>query len=108
MWKIGERVGVKSAANLSLIATKIANGHAYAEHIHEFKHLGILTLSDFEKHINLVLKSPTDSFLGKNGKKYFWYDPTKTFVVIDDAHVDMGSAFIPSRGKLYYDDQLLK
>ncbi len=106
--KISERAVAKNIANLTAIATKIANGHAYTDHIHEFKHLGITSQSQFKEHVVKVLTNPSDSHTGKNGKKYFWDDVSKTFAVIDELNPDMGTAFIPARGKQYYLDQLVK
>jgi pyocin large subunit-like protein len=95
----------KNLANLTAIAIKIANGHAFSEHINEFAHLGITKNSDFTNHAKTVLLTPTESFVGKNGKEYFWHESSKTFAVIDKANPDMGTMFIPIRGKQYFLDQ---
>jgi len=96
-----------AVTRLGNIAKKIGNGHAYTDHIGEFSHLGIRTVNEFTKHVEIVLKSPSASFTGKNGREYFWHDASKTFAVIDKNNPDMGTAFIPNRGKAYYDDQLI-
>ena len=51
--------------SLSKIAGKIATGHAFTKHIDEFKHLGITTKTQFEKHLQTVMQNPTEFFKGK-------------------------------------------
>jgi hypothetical protein len=91
-------VGVKAAkiAKLSAIASKIANGHAYDKHIHEFVELGITTKDGFSKHIENILNNPTEVRALPEGRTAYYHKESQTVIVVNSTQPDGGTALIPT------------
>ncbi|MCB0334830.1 MAG: hypothetical protein KDD62_00950 [Bdellovibrionales bacterium] len=83
-------------------AKKIANGHAYDKHVLEKGEFPEISSPDeFEHLIKNVMESKDNKPLS-NGRHAYWKDDT--VVIADPNHIDGGTAFRPSAGKIYYDN----
>ncbi|MEM1183180.1 MAG: RHS repeat-associated core domain-containing protein, partial [Acidobacteriota bacterium] len=98
--KTGLRAGSSSAGGRSL-GEAIAQGHAFDSHIHEFLDLGIETVGDLARHINEVVAFARGRDVKKlaRGRIAYWDRQTETIVIHDPSAVDLGTAFIPRRGR---------
>jgi hypothetical protein len=98
------------------IATKIANGHSWTKHQSEYIAGNIIaglampstpkvtTSAEFKTHVQTAMGSATNKAL-TNGRKAWWYALSGTIVIFDPNNVDCGTAFRPTLGKPYYDQQ---
>ncbi|MEO3938568.1 hypothetical protein V3N99_17695 [Dermatophilaceae bacterium Soc4.6] len=86
-------------------ATRIADGHAWAKHVidkGEFPE--ITTRQQFADLVqDVMLTGEARPSTAYPGKTYYWKDDT--FVVIDPKNPDGGTAFRPTQGREYFDDQ---
>lgn len=85
--------------NVSHIARKIANGHAYTNHAHEFS--GVKDKDQFAQHIDQMMKSGIKKQLSR-GRVAYWYGGT--VVITNPNNPDGGTAFRPSRGREYFNN----
>ena len=102
-----ERAKNKPAKTKTEVAQSIANGHAWEKHVilkGDFPE--IKTKEEFKKHIEDVINNPSASKKLEDGRKIHWQEEAGTFVVINHNDPDGGSAFKPTRGKGYYDDEV--
>lgn len=51
-------------------------------------------------------KNPSNSKKLINGREAFWDDKTGTLVIKDSKHADGGTAFKPTKGKGYFNDNI--
>jgi pyocin large subunit-like protein len=86
------------------IASKIANGHAFRKHSHEF---GINSKGAFASMIQDIMKNPTETKIGSGGQRLYWSDKYGAFLSVNpnDKKGDFGTVFKPTDGKKYYDRQ---
>jgi hypothetical protein len=78
------------------IAEKIAHGHGYDEHGHQF-----LSQLDYEIEINEALSRPTRFGQLDRGRVYFYYGPKNMLVIFDPRSEDEGSAYRPDDRSYY-------
>ena len=105
-----------TATSDSVIANKIANGHAWGKHSSEYVAGEVIaglamptspkvtTAEEFKSHISSVMSSQINKALANNRKAY-WGSSVGTIVIYDPASNDCGTAFRPVDGKPYYDRQ---
>lgn len=98
------------------IANKIAYGHSWSKHSAEYVAGKVIaglampaspkvtTVAEFKSHVQTAMGSSTNKALS-NGRKAWWWSPTGTIVIFDPNNVDCGTAFRPTLGKSYYDQQ---
>lgn len=84
------------------IANAIASGHAYTNHAYRFN---VSSQEDFEAIIERILNAPTETKTLRRGRVAYWDSTFAAIVIVDPNHPDQGTAFIPSRGKRYFDNQ---
>jgi uncharacterized protein RhaS with RHS repeats len=81
------------------VASRIANGHAFSDHIDEFP---FSSSDDFEDHISDVMENG-DSRSLSSGRTAYYHDDSNTVVIHDPASEDQGTAFRPTGGRGYFD-----
>ena len=78
-----------------LTARRIAGGHALEKHmVQEFSELGIDTQAKFAKHIERVMKKPTEAGELPRGRHYY-YDSDSNTLIYTGPTKDGGTAFRP-------------
>ncbi len=92
---------VLTTENTETTVDKIANGHAYDKHSHEFPE--IRTREDFKKHIEDVINNPDAVKPLERGRTAYWDNETGTVVIESPNDPDGGTAFRPENGKSYFD-----
>ena len=95
--KAVDNAGKGGSINTTSVAQKIANGHAFSEHISEFSNLGIKTREQLASFIKSIMNNPTDSKLLLNGRIGYLDSKTQTVVIYDPNSVDMGTVFTPTK-----------
>lgn len=75
---------------ISATSNKIARGHAFKKHAHQF---GIRSVSQFEKHISNAIRNANRVKYLDRGRVAYWHESTKTLVIRDINSRDMGTAF---------------
>lgn len=105
--------GVTATAD---VAAKIAVGHSWTKHSAEYVAGKIIaglampasprvtTAAEYKAHVITAMGSATNKAL-TNGRKAWWLASTGTIVIFDPNNVDCGTAFRPTLGKPYYDQQ---
>ena len=83
-------------------AQQIAKGHAWSKHKGEFPQFS--TEAEFAQHIDRVMAIPSASKTLTKGRTAFWDDQTQTVVIRDPNSPDLGTAFKPKNGKVYFDN----
>jgi hypothetical protein len=89
-----------SASNQSW-GTRIAAGHAFAEHGGE---MGFRTPSDMAAFIDRIIANSSASRSLSRGRRAFWDGSSGTVVICDPSTSDGGTAFRPRRGRRYFED----
>ena len=84
-------------------AGHIANGHAWTKHQAEYHGTAITSLAKFQSLVDTILK--TSGAAMSNGRHKWWDATTKTIVIFNPKDGDCGTAFKPTAGKTYYDNQ---
>lgn len=97
-----------AAPRIQLTSRQIASGHAFEKHIvqrGEFSGLGIHTRDQFAAHIEKVMRnaSTSDTKYLTNNRVGYWHQPTGTVVIVNPRASDLGTAFQPTNGRLYFD-----
>jgi hypothetical protein len=84
---IGARTGLRAesavaAAGLraQLGAQEIARGHAWAKHGAEFRDLGVRTQRQFQRHVEGILRNPSETRSFKDGRTLFVDRKSETIV----------------------------
>jgi hypothetical protein len=90
------------------LGKSIANGHAFDKHVverGEFQDLGINSRDEFANHIDNVVSNAADSDVRSltGGRSAYWDDSSGTVVIRDPASPDLGTAFRPVSGRLYFE-----
>jgi len=106
--KVGEEGAEQVSKTLTKVqrvaspdAQQIGKGHAWSKHRTEFPEFS--TADDFTRHVDDVMTNPSASKNLAKGRKAFWDDNSKTVVIRDPNHPDLGTAFKPKDGKSYFD-----
>lgn len=87
----------------SAVAGKVANGHAWRKHAGEYYGTKVDSVTKFKA---LVEKIITGAGAGLGGGRHKWWDgQSGTFVVFNPRDHDCGTAFKPTAGKSYHDNQ---
>ncbi len=94
---------VWNAARATPVAARIASGHAWGKHGGEYKGTGVDSQAKFQSLVERVLRT---AGVAISGGRYKWWDAvTKTIVIFNPRDNDCGTAFRPTAGKKYYDNQ---
>jgi pyocin large subunit-like protein len=83
------------------LAERIAKGHSYTKHGHEF---GISTSEELQKIVASIIKNPTEKKNLSCDRKAYWDSSNGAIVILNPKSSDGGTIFKPSRGKLYFDN----
>jgi hypothetical protein len=103
--KIWEKIkGFKKTLDFSKISTKISSWHAFWKHLDEFKKYWIDNNEKFKKYIENTLKNSKFSKNWDKWRKIFYNEKYKSVVIYDPHSKDLGTTFIPSNGKKYFDN----
>jgi len=98
---------VKYKDSIEQLASKIAYGHAFKQHVrpglhhkkNEFEHLSISSKKDFKTHIERVLKDPkTQFFRGGDDQIVFYHPATHTIVIEHNRNSDGGTSYLSDNG----------
>jgi filamentous hemagglutinin len=81
-------------------AVRIASGHAWSKHGHEFAGFSQL---EFAAFIERIMQESSEAKNLTNDRTAFWDDASGTVVIYDPNSPDLGTAFKPSRGRTYFD-----
>lgn len=85
------------------VAACIAGGHAWGKHGGEYRGTGVDSQPKFQALVERVLR--TAGVAISNGRYKWWDAGTKTIVIFNPRDNDCGTAFRPTAGKRYYDNQ---
>jgi SPP1 gp7 family putative phage head morphogenesis protein len=86
------------------VAEKIANGHAYDKHVVKARDFPkIKNRKQFQELIEDVMNNPDEVRELENGRKVYWRDKEGIAVFDNPSDPDGGSAYIPKKGKGYFD-----
>lgn len=87
---------------------KIANGHAFEKHGHQFKEFGINTREEFSTFVSGIMKNAKGADVKQldRGRTAYWDNSTGTVVIHNSAAKDAGTAFRPTTGKNYFTHDL--
>jgi filamentous hemagglutinin len=85
----------------------IADGHAFDKHVvehGEFEGLGINSRDEFAEHIDGVVSNATGADVRtlSGGRTAFWDDASGTVVIRNPNAPDLGTAFRPTTGRVYF------
>lgn len=86
----------------SSIARRIAKGHAWTSHKAEFPEFA--NDAEFARHIDAIMTNPSALKKLARGRTAYWDDQSRTVVIHDPKHPDLGTAFRPSAGRAYFDN----
>lgn len=92
--------GLSAAVNPASWGSRIAAGHAFAKHGHEF---GFHLPAEMAAHIDRVIASPSATRHLSRGREAYWDDGTGSVVICDPGSADGGTTFKPDRGRAYYE-----
>jgi RHS repeat-associated protein len=86
------------------LATKIANGHAYDDHVVEKgEYPEITSRAQFRDLIYSILEGDVDTVdKPLDDGRYAYYAPDGTVVIVDPGHPDWGTAFRPKNPLAYF------
>ena len=91
------------AKHAAAVAAKIAGGHAWTKHAGEYYGTAVNSAAKFKSLLEKIVKT---AGVGLSGARHKWWDTTTaTFVVFNPKDNDCGTAFKPTAGKSYYDNQ---
>jgi hypothetical protein len=97
------RVAEKEA--ISPEAEQIASGHAFDKHVvGQGEYPEYSTREEFARHIDDVIKNPSESKPLSNGRSAYWDESSDTVVITNPNDPHGGTAFRPSQGKAYYEN----
>ena len=82
------------------IAGRIAKGHSYVKHGHEFN---ISTTEELKDIVTSIIENPTEIKHVSAGRTIYWDSGTGAVVILNPRDLDGGTIFKPRRGKLYFD-----
>lgn len=109
---------ILSPRDASISANRIANHHAYEKHVLNpdprnlpFSDINVHSRIDFRNHVENVISNPTASKnlqTTPNGweRQGFWHDNSGTVVIKNSSPNDPGTAFRPTDGRSFYDNDL--
>lgn len=96
------RLDAEVAEVTTRVASKIANGHAWARHAAEFPELS--NQSQFAGEIARVISNPAATVRAlRDGRTAFYEGSTNTLVIVNPTAPDYGTAFRPERRSDYFD-----
>lgn len=80
---------------------RIAKGHAYLKHRHEF---GFSSREQMASHVDRVISfsGSADTRQLRGGRVAYWDNASRSVVIVDPNTVDGGTTFKPSRGRAYF------
>jgi pyocin large subunit-like protein len=82
------------------LAEKIAKGHSFTKHGHEFN---ISTTDELRDIVTAIIENPTEIKELSAGRTIYWDSKTGAVVILNPRDPDGGTIFKPRRGKLYSD-----
>ena len=85
----------------SALAERIAHGHAWNEHRHEF--VEVNDEAEFAALILRILISPTDERDLRRRRTAYWDDVSGTIVIANQGDADGGTCFRPYAGRDFFD-----
>jgi len=91
----------RGSAGISDDAARIARGHAWGKHGHEFPEFE--NADEFAEHIDSVVRKPTAERSLSRGRHAYYDESTNTVVIKDPKNPDGGTAFRPGRGREYFE-----
>ncbi|MBO6771276.1 MULTISPECIES: hypothetical protein [unclassified Thalassospira] len=105
-----------SATTNSAFATTIANGHAYTKHKDEFvkgkvidnlafPDATIASAGEFATFLEGILDAPSENKSLANSRAAYWDSRTGTIIITNANAGDCGTAFRPTDGVTYYNQQ---
>ena len=65
---------------------------------------GIKTVDEFNDLLQKISRRPTASKALSKGRKAYWDEDSGTVIIFDPANPDLGTAFRPTDGRLYFDN----
>ena len=87
---------------IQALAERIAKGHSYTKHGHEFN---ISTSDELKDIVASIIENPTEIKKLSAGRTIYWDSSTGAVVILNPKDPDGGTIFKPSRGKLYFDSR---
>jgi hypothetical protein len=89
----------------NLASSMIGTGHAWDKH--GGKYAGVLsTQEEFVNLVRGIFESPDAMRHLERNRRAYWDDTTGTVVIFDPSHPDLGTAFPPDQGYIYFRDVL--
>ena len=90
------------------VADAIANGHAWEKHvIKRAEFPGVTTPTQFAEHIQEVLENPSAVRRLVDGRSLYWDERSGTLVLVNPNASDFGSAYVPTRGRTYFNERFM-
>jgi hypothetical protein len=96
-------VATWAASHAAAAAGHIADGHAWTKHKAEYHGSAITTDAQFKALVEKIMKTPGVAI--SDGRHKWWDATHKTIVIFNPKADDCGTAFVPTAGKSYYDNQ---
>ena len=97
---------LSNAFNAKSLASKIAAGHGYDSHVVKMGNVPphVKTRDDYAKHIEKVIRTPSEQRRLKNQRVAYWDEASKFVVITNpkDPRKDYGTAFCPDNGYDYF------
>jgi len=84
----------------------IGTGHAWSKHAHTYPPGMIDTQDDFIDLIETTIRNPDDVRQLERSRRAYWDSETGTVIIFDPGHPDLGTAFPPDDGYIYFRDVL--
>ena len=83
----------------------IAHGHAFRKHGSQFTRFGVANEQEFQGLVRDVIESAKGANVRNlsGGRSACWDDTIGMVVIHDPSTPDNGTAFIPDRGRAYFD-----
>src|SRR5262245_4388606 len=105
-----------AAPNNAARGQVIANGHSFTKHAAEFANGAVInglafpnnnitSATQFVPFVQGIMNAPSRSKTLTGGRIAYWDAATGTIVIFDPASNDCGTAFRPTAGVTYYDNQ---
>lgn len=92
-----------NVSHAAAVAGHVASGHAWDKHAGEYHGTTINSAARFKDLVEKTIK--TSGVAMSNGRHKWWDATTKTIVIFNPKDGDCGTAFRPTAGKTYYDNQ---
>jgi RHS repeat-associated protein len=92
-------------AEIQAAAQAISHGHAFRKHNSQFTRFGVASKQQFQVLVKEVIENAKGANV-KNlsgGRSAYWDDTRGIVVIHDPSMPDKGTAFIPDRGRAYFD-----